>query len=137
MIHFSQVQKSHFGVMDSQRNKEEKDYIVIGSPALAKKKRDNISTALVDAATVVAKAFQTSPTVTTDGSPVRGSMPTGHLQPPSKLSPFKYAQLRRSCLEDLKSIKDLYQDNVVSEAELTEEKARILSTLKTLQCRNQ
>ena len=54
--------------------------LLTGSPA--KKKRDNISTALVDAATVVTKAFQTShtsTTVTTDGSPIRHSMPTGHL----------------------------------------------------------
>ena len=65
--------------------------LITGSPAPAKKKHDNISTALVDAATVVAKAFQTShtSTVTTDGSPVRHSIPTGHLEPPSKLSPFK------------------------------------------------
>ena len=59
--------------------------LLTGSPAPAKKKRDNISTALVYAATVVAKAFQTShtsTTVTTDGSLVRHSMPTGHLEPP-------------------------------------------------------
>ena len=110
--------------------------LITGSPASTKKKRDNISTALVDAATVVAKAFQTShtsTTVTTDGSPAKHRLPTGQLEPPSKLSPFKYAQLRRSCLEDLKALKDLYQDNVLSEAEFNEEKARILSTLKTLQ----
>ena len=89
--------------------------LITGSPVPAKKKRNNLSTALVDAATVVTKAYQTShtsTTVTTDGSPVRHSMPTGHLEPPSKLSPFKYAQLHLSCLEDLKSLKHLYQDNV-------------------------
>ena len=110
--------------------------LITGSPASTKKKRDNISTALVDATTVVAKAFQTShtsTTVTTDGSPAKHRLPTGQLEPPSKLSPFKYAQLRRSCLEDLKALKDLYQDNVLSAAEFNEEKARILSTLKTLQ----
>ena len=74
-----------------------------------------------------------STTVTTDGSPAKHRLPTGQLEPPSKLSPFKYAQLCRSCLEDLKVLKDLYQDNILSEAEFNEEKARILSTLKTLQ----
>ena len=109
--------------------------LITGSPAPAKKKRDNISNALVDAATVVAKAFQTShtPTTVATDSPTRSRVPIGQLEPPSKLSPLKYAQLRRSCLEDLKSLKDLYQENILSEAEFTEEKARILSTLKTLQ----
>ncbi len=36
--------------------------LITGSPAPAKKKSDNISNALVDAATVVAKAFQASQT---------------------------------------------------------------------------
>ena len=68
--------------------------LITGSPAPAKK-RDTISNALVDAATVVAKGFQ--------------------------------------ALEELKSLKDLYEENILSETEFAEEKAWILSTLKTLQ----
>ena len=59
---------------------------------------------------VVVKAFQilrTSTTGTTMVSLVRHWLVTGQLNPPSK---FKYAKLRRNCLEDLKSLKDLYQD---------------------------
>lgn len=105
--------------------------LITGSPAPAKKKSDSISNALVDAATVVAKAFQTSHATPT--SPSRNTSAKENQDPPSKLSPLKYAQLRRSCLEDLKSLKDLYQEDVLSEAEFIEEKSRILSTLKTLQ----
>ena len=47
--------------------------LISGSPAPAKKKRDNISTALVDAATLVAKAFQTSHTSTTEAGLQRSS----------------------------------------------------------------
>ena len=110
--------------------------LITGSPAPEKKKRDSISNALVDAAVVVAKAFQNSHAstpLTTKGSPPRPVLPTGQLEPPSKLSPLKYAQLRRSCLDDLKSLNELYQESVLSEAEFKEEKTRILSTLKTLQ----
>ena len=67
--------------------------LITGSPAPAKK-RDSISNALVDAATVVAKGFQalhTSTTVTTNGSPTRHRLPTGQLEPPSRLSQLKYA----------------------------------------------
>ena len=59
---------------------------------------------------VVVKGFQnlrTSTTETTNASLVRHWLVTGQLDHPSK---FKYAKLRRNCLEDLKSLKDLYQD---------------------------
>ena len=100
--------------------------LITGSPAPAKKKHDSVSEALV---TVVAKALQTS---NRPASP--SGQPSGkdNSEPPSKLSPFKHAQLRRSCLEDLKSLKDLYEDDVLCEAEFLEEKSRILNTLKTL-----
>ena len=61
------IEKGHYDDLDNPLQIP----LITGSPASPKKKRDNISTALVDAATVVAKAFQTSHTstaVTTDGS---------------------------------------------------------------------
>ena len=59
---------------------------------------------------VVVKAFQTLCTSTTGTaivSLIRHLLVTGQLDPPSK---FKYAKLCRNCLEDLKSLNDLYQD---------------------------
>ena len=45
-------------------------------------------------------------------------------------SPLKLASLRRSCLEDLKKTKELYEDNVLCKAEFEEEKTRILEMLR-------
>ena len=59
---------------------------------------------------VVVKGFQTlrtSATGTTIVSLVRHWLVTGQLDPPSK---FSYAKLHRNCVEDLKSLKYLYQD---------------------------
>ena len=56
------------------------------------------------------KTFQTlrtSATGTTIVSLIRHWLVTGQLDPPSK---FNYAKLHRNCVEDLKSLKDLYQD---------------------------
>ena len=44
------------------------------------------------------------------------------------------AKLRRSCLEDLKSLNELYQDAVLSETELAEQNEKILLTLKDIDC---
>lgn len=107
--------------------------LITGSPVPVKRKNESLSSALVDAATVVAKAFQSS-----HAPPTTPTSPTQHaddenLEPPPKSTPLKNAKLRRSCLEDLKSLKELYRDEVLSEAEFTEEKSKIMSTLKTLQ----
>ena len=68
------------------------------------------------------KCFK-SPNVT----PQKISSPT---QISSKLSSMKYAQLRRSSLEDLKTLKNLCEEDIISESEFAEEKERILTTLK-------
>lgn len=47
----------------------------------------------------------------------------------TKISPLKVASLRRSCLEDLK---ELFEDNVLSETEFTNEKEQVLSALKNI-----
>ena len=44
---------------------------------------------------------------------------------------MKTATIRRSCLEDLKRLKDL-EDGVLTEDEFMEEKRQILDTLKGL-----
>ena len=45
---------------------------------------------------------------------------------------MRSAKLRRSCLDDLKLLKDLLQENVLSEAEFSEQKENILRTLKEI-----
>lgn len=62
--------------------------LITGSPAPLKKKGENISTALANAATVVAKAFQTSRTPV---SPNRHASTKENVEPSSKLSPLKSA----------------------------------------------
>jgi len=47
-----------------------------------------------------------------------------------KISPLKVTVIRRSCLEDLKNLKELFEDGVLTETEFTEEKQHILATLK-------
>ena len=51
---------------------------------------------------------------------------------PAQMSPLKAAQLRRGCLEDLKKVKELLEDGVLTQQEFDEEKRRILGTLKSL-----
>ena len=43
------------------------------------------------------------------------------------LSPLKAVSIRRSCLDDLKKAKELFEDEVLTEKEFQEEKERILS----------
>ncbi len=93
--------------------------------SLSTKKKNCASDALVDAVTAFAQVFK-SPNVT----PQKISCPT---QISSKLSPMKYAQLRRSSLEDLKTLKNLCEEDIISESEFAEEKERVLTTLKSLQ----
>ena len=50
----------------------------------------------------------------------------------TQISPMKTATVRRSCLEDLKRLKELLDEHVLTEEEFLQEKRQILSTLKTL-----
>ena len=50
----------------------------------------------------------------------------------AKISPMKTATIRQSCLEDLKRLKDLLEDGVLTKDEFMEEKRQILDTLKGL-----
>ena len=93
-----------------------------------KNKKNSLSDALVDAAVAFAQTCHSSHVA--NASPQRTTTSTGIS---SNLSPMKYAQLHRSSLEDLKTLKSLYEENVISESEFADEKERILSTLKSLQ----
>ena len=94
-----------------------------------KGKKNNLSDPLVDAATAFAKAFQ-SPHTGSESPPKN----TTSIGMTSKLLPMKYTQLRCSSLEDLKTLKSLYEENVIlSQSEFADEKERILNMLKSLQ----
>ena len=41
------------------------------------------------------------------------------------ISPLKFAQLRRNCLEDLKRVKELWDDGVLTQEEFEEKKQHI------------
>ena len=47
-----------------------------------------------------------------------------------KISPLKVVTLRRSCLDDLRRVKDLYEENVLTDEEFSDEKQRVLGMLK-------
>lgn len=49
-----------------------------------------------------------------------------------KISPLKVVALRRSCLDNLKRAKDLYEEDVLTDAEFHDEKQRILEMPKGL-----
>ena len=83
--------------------------LITVSPNPAKGKRDCMSDALTGAAKVIASVLKPSSPQTPPPSSATG------------ISPMKSAQLRRSCLEDLKRIKELLEDDVLSEAEFKEE----------------
>ena len=91
--------------------------LITGSPTPAKGKKESMSDAFAGAAKAIVDVLK---------SPSRA--PTS-----SHVSPMKSAQLRRSCLEDLKKIKELFEDRVLSQEEFIEQKKNILTTLKSLQ----
>ena len=49
-----------------------------------------------------------------------------------KISPLKVVTLRRSCLDDLKRAKELYEEDILTDVEFHDEKQRILDMLKGL-----
>jgi hypothetical protein len=88
---------------------------------VAKPKKETLTDAVVGAASAIAKVLQpnsgSASNITDDGT---------------KISPLKVASLRRSCLEDLKKLKDLLEDGVLTEVEFNDEKKQILCTLKKI-----
>ena len=59
--------------------------------------------------------------------------PTNKSTSTSYISPLTNSQLRRSCLEDLKKIKELHEEGILTEEEFFEQKSNILNSLKTFQ----
>ena len=100
--------------------------LITGAPASAKPKKDNsIAEALTGAATAVVKMLQGNAQ-----SPKMSEHDTSLTT--TTISPMKLAHLRRSCLEDLKRVKDLHDDGVLTDREYADEKERILESLRGL-----
>ncbi len=100
--------------------------LITGAPAPAKPKKDSFAEALTGAVTTIAQALQPPKVL---GSPVAQTC-SGEQR--NKVSPLKKTTIRCSCLEDLKKLKELLEDGVLTETEFTEEKQQILTTLKSL-----
>lgn len=81
--------------------------------------KEGVADIIAGAATAIVKAIN-NPTKEKSPTKVQG------------LSPLKAVSIRRSCLDDLKRVKELVEDNILTEAEFTEEKDRILKTLRGL-----
>ena len=73
-------------------------------------------------------AGATSAIVKTINTPAKEKSPTKV----QGLSPMKAVSIRRSCLDDLKRAKELFEDNVLTDGDFKEEKERISSTLRGL-----
>ena len=102
--------------------------LITGSPATASKpKKDNVVDALTSAAIAVVKLLQPKQVSSSPSTPNTKS--TGQS---TYVSPMKLMQLRQSCLEDLKKLKELLEEGVVTEEEFVQEKQQILSCLKDL-----
>ena len=81
--------------------------------------------------TIIANAFQSPKPTATCSSP-RASASTTTAPGSSSYSQISSARIRRSCLEDLKSLNELYQEAALSETEFLERKEKILHMLKEI-----
>ncbi len=100
--------------------------LITGSTSKATRKgskRESVGEAVADAATAIVSALKGSPKITNAAVMV----------PTSKAySPNNHANLRRKHLEDLRTLHGLYEDSVLTDLEYTEQKRRILSSLRDL-----
>ena len=90
-----------------------------------KPRKENVADALTGAANAIVSVLQ----------PQQANSPkkvVSNSDQQLKISPMKSATIRRSCLEDLKRLKNLHEDGVLTEAEFKEEKGQILATLRSL-----
>lgn len=85
-----------------------------------KPKKTSVASALTGAASAIVSAISGSPRK----AKVSGNEGT--------MSPLKMTAIRRNCLDDLKKLKELFEDKVLTEQEFAEEKKHILSTLRSL-----
>ena len=87
-------------------------------------KKESITDALTAAATAVAKAF--SPPSTSQVATASSQMPS---TPTVGMSPGKSIELRMKNLQQLRYVQELYEENILSEAEFMEQKQDSLQKL--------
>ena len=87
-----------------------------------KPKKESLKDVVAGAATAIAKVLQ----------PINLNSPTNTNDENTKITPMQVASVRRSCLEDLRRVKDLYADGILSETEFMSEKEQILKVLKDI-----
>ena len=95
--------------------------LITGGTSAPKPKMDSLTEAVAGAVSAIANVLQP-----------KSSSISEETSDSTKISPLKVASLRRSCLEDLKQLKDLLDDGVLTEIEFSNEKQQILSTLKKI-----
>lgn len=98
--------------------------LINGAPTPIKPRKENVADVVSGAATAIVKAIK--------GSPPRSENSVTDEDGGKKISPLKLTNIRRNCLDDLKRLKELFEDDVLTEKEYIEEKKSILATLKTL-----
>ena len=97
--------------------------LTTGAPAPLKPRKNNVATALTGAASVIVQALSSSPR--------RGSRDENE-GASAMMSPLKITTIRRNCLDDLKKLKEFYEDNILTQDEFSGEKEHILATLRGL-----
>ncbi len=101
--------------------------LITGSPAPAKAKKESVTDALTGAATAFVTLLQSKDSHSSAETPLLRKVGMHNY-----ISPMKSTQIRRSCLEDLKKMKELLKDGVLTEEEFAAEKQGILATVKSL-----
>ena len=99
--------------------------LITGAPAPQKPAKQNVGDALAGAATAIVKALSSPNQTPSANTRVRTLDDEGA----KKISPLKMTNIRRNCLDDLKKLKELFEDHVLTEEEFKEEKKHILDTL--------
>ena len=96
--------------------------LITGTPK-SQSRKDNITDALTGMATAVVNALKPQECTT----PKRASADSSGV----KVSPMRSVTIQRSCLDDLKKLKVLHEDQVLTNEEFEEEKQQILATLRS------
>lgn len=101
--------------------------MIIGIPP-KRQRKDSLAEAITGAAEAVAKAFAPTP----QPLPASSSSPVATSLGGVGISPGKAADLRMKNLQQLRYIQQLYEENILSEKELREQKAIVLDALRKL-----
>lgn len=110
------------GTHDDQDNPPQVPMICGIPPKRPSRAHDSLTTAFTGAAEAIAKAF------TPSTGPLRSSECSGSVG----ISPGKKTELRMKNLQQLRELQQLYEDNIITDKELAEQKDIVMSTLRKL-----